>query len=381
MEVFPQLFHKEHFKALCTGITYSSYNVKFNTNNLNKKAVQKAQVFKLLPQYVKIHPKDNFKIKAIPQHNMGYAIALEDVTSIEEYLQKQYNSKKRNIINRFVNRLEHCFNITYQLHIGTLPKDQYTFLMQALHQMIIQRFDERDEEHKNLNEWDDLMANTYQQILESKASLFVIYNNEQPIEISLNYHFDKILFSYVSSYHTDYSKFGLGHVEIYKQLEWCLKNGYILFEMGVGGMDYKRRWSNNIYQYQQCIFYNPNVLLSSVSATLKYIIYSLKEYLKAKGLNEIVPNMLRKIKNVSKNNSEAEYKVNDILKHNNQNKLEENISEIDLSVKINNPLIRYRNDFLYTSLEKEDDTKVYFKAETKTYIISGKTSYQNIQQC
>ncbi|AXP82450.1 hypothetical protein CJ739_3388 [Mariniflexile rhizosphaerae] len=378
MEVFPQLFHKENFKALCTGVTYNACNVVYNTNTPNNKTAQKTHAFKLLPEYVTIHPKANYKIKSIPQHNMGYAISLEHMASVEEYLQKHFNSKKRNIIKRFVNRLEHCFHITYKLYIGNISKEKYTTIMQALHQMIIQRFDERNEQHKNLNEWEYLLNNTYQQILEKKASLFVIYNNEQPIEISLNYHFDKILFSYISSYHTDYSKFGLGHVEIYKQLEWCIENGYVLFEMGVGGMDYKRRWSNLIYQYHQYIIYNPHAKLNTIEATLKHGFYSLKEYLKAKGFNEIIPLVLQKLKNNNKKETTALYTALDILKQPINREAVQNMEEINPTDTAHAALNRYRNDFLYTSLEHEQHTKVYHATNTNTYIISGKTMYQTI---
>src|SRR5690606_41905928 len=58
-----------------------------------------------------------------------------------------------------------------------------------------------------------------------RASFFVIYDGDHPIEISLNYHLNDVLFSSISSFDIDYAKFGLGHIEIHKQLEWCLEHG------------------------------------------------------------------------------------------------------------------------------------------------------------
>src|SRR5690606_2153163 len=76
-------------------------------------------------------------------------------------------------------------------------------------------------------------------------------------------------------------------VEIYKQLEWCLEHGYTRFEMGVGGMDYKRRWSNSIYQFQHWILISNKNTVAKCFGFAAYWTVLLKEYLKSKKLNDI----------------------------------------------------------------------------------------------
>lgn len=379
MLVFPQLFNTTEFKTMCSSISYANEMVMCEPNLDSKKNnLKSCYNFKLIPDYITLNLKNtHYKQVKIKQQNLGYAVALDGCNAIEDYMQKQFNSKKRNILNRFVKRLEHCFPITYQMHLGNLNKEVYDNLMEALHQMILQRFDERNETHKNLKEWDSLVKNTYQKIILNQASLFVIYNQDKPIEISLNYHFNNILFSYISSYDIDYSKFGLGHVEIYKQLEWCIKNGYVLFEMGVGGLDYKRRWSNKIYHYNQYIIYHSNKLTAFVLGNYQITFYRIKEFLKLKGVNQlgqILNNIMvrtpRKYKSYEPLNLEPLTALNC---------LQQPWIEINCSASPFQVINRYRNDFLYTSLEQAKATKVY-QIPNGNYVIMGLKHIQTIKK-
>lgn len=379
MEVFPQLFHKNSIKTVFDRIEYGNENIQNKlANTTNEDRPQTVYSFKLIPDYVKLHLRNsNYKVACIPQNNKGYAIFLKEETTVTQYMQTQFNSKKRNIINRYVKRLEHCFDITYKLYHGAITKKDYHDVMQALFSMIQKRFEERNEIHKNSNEQQYLLDTTYDKIQTKKASLFVIYNKNQPIEISLNYHFDKILFSYISSYHIDYSKFGLGHVEIYKQVDWCAKNGYVLFEMGVGGMDYKRRWSNKIYQYNQYIAYKQDTFINTTNAKVKINIYRIKEFLKSKGINEIIPKLKARCSKRHRVNSKA-YHRDSIVK---TDMLENNIldfKQIDLNNNQYTSLKRVFNDFLYTTQEHQSKAVIYQTNQTNTFLISSPGFSQKI---
>lgn len=242
---------------------------------------------RLVPSYFTVDQLFSCNIRTVDQYNWGYSIDLSNCSSIDDYLSSQFKSKPRSIIRRYVNRLETCFPISYKLYHGELEKEIYNTVFDALRNMIQARFREREETHKEMWRWEELKQNTYQQILNKQASLFVIYDGTKPIEISLNYHMGSVLFSSVSSYDLDYGKFGLGHVEIYKQLEWCLSNGYKLFEMGVGGMDYKRKWSNHIYQFSHWIITPKENFFLGLVGKIELWKIRLKEYLKSKKVNEL----------------------------------------------------------------------------------------------
>lgn len=227
-----------------------------------------------------------YGFKRVPQYNWGYSIALEGYSKVDDYLVAQFKSKNRSIIKRYIQRLEACFPISYRYFHGEISQTQYDLVFNALEEMIKDRFQQRQETHLEFWRWEHLREHTLGLIRSGKASFFVIYDGERPIEISLNYHLNKVLFSTISSFAIDYAKFGLGHVEIYKQLEWCLENGFTRFEMGVGGMEYKRRWSNDIYRFEHWILISQRNWVANLGGTAAYWGVRLKEYLKSKKLNE-----------------------------------------------------------------------------------------------
>jgi hypothetical protein len=322
----------------------------------------------LVPSYFKLQTIDaKIEHQIIPQENWGYAIRLDSECTIDSYLENQFKYKYRSIIRRFVNRLEASFNIKYALYYGEISEEKYHFIMDALERMIQNRFAERNEKHKDIAQWLSYKKTSFAKINNKQASLFVIYNENEPIEISLNYHFDKILFSAMSSYNIDYSKFGLGHIEIYKQVEWCAKNKYLLFEMGVGGMDYKRRWSNAIYRFQHHIMFSKSYDTTRFLGILEAKKIQLKEYLKAKKLNEILPEIRRKVRKEKNTPSTIEVGA---IENRNTTTVNQSSNEINVDDKAFNFLKRYKNDFLYTALEKSSEVKIY-QVKVEEFLIQG----------
>lgn len=367
--VFPLVFKDQAITHLFGSIEYFGEKVIHNPSH----SIQPKSFYshRLIPEYFKLTISNPaFKLKIIPEQNWGYSIFLKKQDTMEAFMKRTFNSKKRNIFTRYVKRLETCFNIRYQLFHGEMSRTEYVFIMKALHSMIVNRFEERREVHKNLSEWNELIETTYPEILNKKASLFVIYEDDKPIEVSLNYHYDHILFSYISSYDINYSKFGLGHVEIYKQVEWCIKNQYILFEMGVGGMDYKRRWSNNVYQYRHYIIYK-RYTLKLLAFILKI---RLKEYLKSKKINEIVPKIKNSFKKQAKLKSNVECSEIQILKTLDTTEYQ----TIDTQLENYNFLNKHIHDFLYTTENHKNNITVYKHQSSALYLIVGSKNYQNI---
>lgn len=251
---------------------------------------------RLVPDYFQLgNLPPGYDLKSVPQDNWGHSIDLNEVSSVDQYMESQFKSKPRSIIKRYIKRLELCFPISYKYHYGEMDYKDYEKIFDALHKMISDRFVQRKESHMEVWRWDELKKDTYGLICSKQASFFVIYDVDLPIEISLNYHLNKVLFSTISSFDIDYGKFGLGHVEIYKQLEWCLKHGYTRFEMGVGGMEYKRRWSNNIYRFEHWILISKKNMGTRLLGRAAYGKALLKEYLKSKRLNDALDALREKI--------------------------------------------------------------------------------------
>ncbi|WP_430969160.1 GNAT family N-acetyltransferase [Spongiimicrobium sp. 2-473A-2-J] len=332
---------------------------------------------RLVPDYFKLALKDSsLRTKTISHYNWGYAIQMKG-ENIDHYLEQQFKSKYRSIIRRYVNRLEACFPIQYKLFHGTISSEEYRFIMETLHAMIVRRFGQRKETHKELYQWNLILRDTYEQILAKKASLFVIYDGNKPIEVSLNYHFERILFSALSSYDIDYSKFGLGHVEIYKQVQWCIANDYLLFEMGVGGMDYKRRWCNLVYAYEHHVMYHQDSISSLLYGQLEIFRVRIKEYLKSKKVNEMGYRLGIVLQNIfpGKGPVGPQYelhKVEDIEAYTDK-----------VAVSINEPGIPLKKkmvyDFLYSHTENIGNVSLFrLGNQPGVFLISGQKNHARV---
>jgi len=208
----------------------------------------------------------------------GYCISIEGSENVENYLTKHFKTNFRTTMRRKLKGLENCFNVSYKMLYGNIARDEYDFIMDELHTMLIRRFAQRNDENMALNRWKDYYANTFALINEKKASLYVIYDDAKPIQISLSYHRGKILFLAIPSYNIDYSKFGLGNISVFKILEWCIANDYKTLDMGFGALDYKVKWCNETYNFEHHVFYTKSsirsrMLLFSITIKTKLINY------------------------------------------------------------------------------------------------------------
>lgn len=371
IDLFAELFEKEN------GLPEIFAGMEFDTNNIAKyspsikKKFSTVYYLKFVPDYLVFPLVDEslFLYKKLI-HVKGYSIKLDDVTDVNSYIKTQFKSNAKTI-NRYVNRLESCFNIEYKMFYGEIDEDNYNFIMDSLFFMMRKRFSQLQVNNESEAKWEHTRAILYDLIQLKRASLFVIYADSKPIEISINYHLKGILFSSISSYDIDYSKFGLGHVEIVKQLEWCLANNHKIFEMGRGDLDYKRRWSNQIYNFEHHIVYLKDSFYGRLWSIKEVGLNRLKAYLKSKNIDLILKNIKDKLSPKCDKNGFIEYKVETL----NTNFSEINIPPIDLDQEAHAHLKKYVYDFLYSNIEHISQIKIFCLEEGKAYIIKGeKTS-------
>lgn len=325
---------------------------------------------KKVPEYFETEIRDSnqWRIKKFPSVK-GYAIQLDDATSADHYL-RQHNKKQRENTKRLLRRLENCFQISYELYYGSISEDMYRKLMERLKLMILKRFEQRAEISESIKIWNHVLSTSFNLINQKKASLFVIYDDQLPIAISLNYHYDQILFGYISSYDIDYYKFGLGNLLIYKQLDWCIENGYNHFDMGWGDLKYKKWWSNNIYQFNHHIVFPKNSPLALFWTFWNGNKTAIIAFLISKGVNKYS----RKIKNLLFQRKKPQRKPPQYYFENlnSWSKEELNLKEL----KPGEELIpkSSRNDFLFLTKEKSNNVSVYCLPEKDKYVLKGSHS-------
>ncbi|WP_026811509.1 GNAT family N-acetyltransferase [Arenibacter latericius] len=368
IDLFADLFEKENgIPEIYKGAQFANTLIKCypQPNSIPEPSVYS---IKFVPAYLTF-PLTNstlFHSKIIPQVK-GYSANLDGYSEVNSYVKNQFKSNSKTI-HRYVKRLESCFNIEYAMYYGEIEKKTYDFIMDSLADMLLKRFRQLNTKNESDSKWEHTRNVAYNLILKKRASLFVIYDDNKPIEISLNFHFYGILFSAISSYDIDYSKFGLGHVEIFKQIEWCLENDHLVFEMGRGDLDYKRRWSNQIYYFEHHILYRKNSFLEACWSLKEAYLGRLKLYLKSKNIHTLYYNLKSKISGKSYiNHQSVEYKVEALQTPPST----ENLIKLDSNTEEFAFLNKYIYDFLYSTITPISQVEVYKMEKENTFIIIG----------
>lgn len=305
------------------------------------------------------------------RHLKGCAITLDSFENENDYVKHQFKKKADNI-RRYVKRLESSFDIEYKMYYGSIDNDMLNLLLDQMAEMILKRFDTLSESNNSLNDLTWIRKKAYTLILEKKASLFVIYNQDRAISITFNFVHDKFLFAFLSGFDIDYRKFGMGHVYIFKQLQWCFEHHFAIYEMGWGAYDYKQRWCNLIYNSKHYLFYRRNKLIPFLMASIEIEKVKLIKILKSYKI-DVYLKQLKGFKKISKLDPYTMILTKDIKEHN---------SNMDKAINYqnehNNFLRKYIYDFLYSGQENESDINVYEITRDKHYVIKGKKSTAEI---
>ena len=318
-----------------------------------------------VPTYFEImsHDIPSLKLIKVPQYK-GFLSDLRQHSSYDDFVKDQFKSNSRYKFRRNQERLETCFNIDYSIYHGHIEKSIYDTVMIGFKALLSKRFDALRKENYILMKWDYYYDLIYEMLLEKSAVLIVISNNNEPIGVSLSFLSDRIMFYAITSFDTDFYRFNLGHTTIIKLLNWCYDNGYEIYDFSKGEYEYKNRWMNTQYTYENHILYDSKSLIATLIAKLVSLKYRLKQSLRDHNFNEKYVKLkffLRGNKEISK----IDYRVEtaDMPEPSN------NMQEIDLDSKDYSFLKSVIYDRLYKNPISVDELKVYF------ILIEGKATY------
>lgn len=343
------------------------------SKNKESKLKESIHVVNYIPPFLKPVLNKDQGLEAISffQFN-GFMADLNASNGIDDYLKNNMGSKSRTKMRSYVRKLETCFDITYKLYFGEISKKNYDWLFLKFHSFIIKRFHQRGDTHELLGQWEFIRTSSYEMILNKLASLFVIYNGQEPIDICLNYHHENIFHNGIRSYDIDYSKFRLGYIDILKQLEWCFAHDMVIFDLSLGDMVYKRKWCNVVYDFEHQILYNRKSIYKKMFAIGLVNFYKVKEYLKEKKIHII----FHKIRKLARRADKFENRYNepqfelmnlDIIPD------IQNTSLMDCKHESYTILKKYIHDFQYLYLESSEDIMVYeSNNELNTFYVLGK---------
>lgn len=333
-------------------------------------------IIELFPSYLTFQVNRHYrrKLKKIFRVK-GYSITIDQLEHVDQYLGTHFKPNFRTSMRRRLKGLETCFDVNYRMFYGNMVREDYDFIMEGLQRMLIRRFDQRNDNNVSLNRWEELYNNTFALINAQKASLFVIYDGPKPIQISLSYHFDKIMFLSIPSYDIDYSKFGLGNISVQKLLDWCIENSYKILDMGYGAFDYKVKWCNEIYEFEHHVFYDKSSVISTSLMRFATLKTQLINFLIANKVN-IHYHRIKSIFIGKKKSDQAAYRIE---------KIDFDIAELWNYKKVY-PLIdesyaflrKSIFDFLYTHLEHRKNVQVFELVGMKSYVVKGAHQAQKI---
>lgn len=230
-----------------------------------------------------IKPENTYKRKVIRQYN-GFLVDLSNLKEPNDYLAKQLSSRSRKHLRAKQRKLEESHAISYKFYFGEITKSDYDLLFDAFYIFLEKRFHEKKMYNKNLIKWKYYYELVYPLILEKRASLFVIYDEANPITITLNFHKEAVVFSAIEAYDLDYTNYNMGDISMLKHLEWCKNLGITTFDLSMGDTDFKLKWCNYTYGFDYHIFYNPKSLPSVISANLIEQKLKFKQYLRQKNI-------------------------------------------------------------------------------------------------
>ena len=242
---------------------------------------------------------NNLKIRKVKQYG-GVYTDLSNVETLDDILQKSFSSKSRSRFRGRVRQIESKFNITQKVYFGDISLEDYQREMNNLKELITNRFEQRNVFNTVIPIWDFYLDLMYQLILDKKVVFNIIYDENTPIAMSLNFVYGDIVAIAIRSFNVDYYKYNIGNYEIYKLFDWCIHNNIRILDFSKGAVDYKSRWTTHTYDFNYHVIYDKNSLTSSLKAKALINLYTFKQLLRDKGINLLYSKIIFKIKGLFK---------------------------------------------------------------------------------
>ncbi len=359
-----------HYNTLSNVISSKDIYINQAAENLDNALVTCIYDF---PSYIKgTINQDNWQVNTINSFK-GSMIVLKNYESVEDYLKKNFSSKRRSKFRTYQKRLENAFNISYKTYYGDIERNEYEALFKMFRGLIERRFEEKKMKNYDLTRWDVYHKIAFPLIQNKEAALFVIYHNDKPISMCLNLIRSHVIYGYIRAYDIDYSKFYIGFIDFIKQLHWCYENDIQVFDLLKGSYAYKTYLTDDEYYFQKHIIFNKNNMLSKMKGTL--LSFRIKSFYKLVTLLKKchIDKLYHAYLNFRYRNKATETPKTYILKRINQEVFSSNQHiKIELTESQYAFLKRPVYDFLYRSQETLNHTEVFKTSiSTNTFYVKG----------
>ena len=220
----------------------------------------------------------------------GYFIDLTPFDSFENYMSSVFSGKSRRKLFSYRKKMERELETTSQMYYGKIDRVKYDEILDALYDILKRRFRHKKELNSILKEpkWGFYKEVTYQLMLEKKASLFVVSQNQNPICIMLNFMDNTTLIGGITGFDMDYQAYNVGTIAMMQQIEWAFANKFKYVDFSKGDYDYKKRWGSTPYDFEYHILFDKKSIKARLIAFLMARYFEIKQVLREKGVNNFM---------------------------------------------------------------------------------------------
>ncbi len=382
-------FVQFNFMEQLSFVEHSRFPIYFNTGKTNTKGLSytlmpikfdgpSSKVFFIYDVHGAFQTKDSFSNANIgrlsSKQYIGYLCDLKGHSNLDTYMNQIISKSSRYKFRMYKRKLESSFNIHYRAYFGDIAKQEYEFLFNRFKKLLEKRFREKRIQNNNLDpkEWNFYKEVTFSMILKQQAALYVVYDGEEPIAITLLNFSKKIAFDVIRTFDIDYSNFRLGTISLMQQLQWCIAQGFETLDFSKGHFEYKKRWATRSYNFEYHIYYDSRSVLASFIAFSMNMYYGLKQFLRDKNLAAVFHSSIFWLRN---GNTTTEILPDYCFKENSEIYKEESLSYIKLDDEKNHSFKRMFYEFLYRYSEHKTDTKLFKVSKNPgLFLIKGKNS-------
>ncbi len=266
--------------------TLSGHKIEGTHEQVKQGESTKISVLYDIPNYLEVTPlatKPVVDIKKVAMYE-GYLIDLNKFKGVDELVSQTLSrNPRKNLISKH-KKLELNHQIRYEYYYGHIDKNQYDDLFTVCYTLMEARFKQKKIFNRYLLDWSYYHKVFYPKILAKEASICVIYDQTKPITITLNFHQADIVFSFIQIYDVDYYKYSLGDIAMYKNIQWCYKNDFSIWDLSKGATDNKVRWSNHTYRFYCHLIFNRKSVVSKMLVNLQTQKLKIKQFLRDKGI-------------------------------------------------------------------------------------------------
>lgn len=287
-----------------TFVKHKKLPVYYNTGGTNTKGVHYKLSSNILKDYKNkvfiiydVHQSSNknaynnnklgfYKVEQYP----GYICDLSSYVNIKQYMLQEISRKSRYKFNKYKRNLESKYNIHYKMYLDDISPEVYESLFYDFKRLLKKRFLHKKTVNNNLNpeEWAFYKAVTLPMMLNKEAGIFVVYDANKPIAITLLNFSANTMLDVIRTFDIDYAKYRLGSVSIMEQIDWCINNNIKFLDFSKGYFEYKKRWANKPYWFEYHIYYDKKSFKAKTLALLYKNFFALKLYLRKKHLTNFI---------------------------------------------------------------------------------------------